>query len=137
MPLKPAPANHLRLPAIALATVLLGGLAVLGGSVVQQVRMAPSAVPPSMATAKQGARDAGLPVDPSGPAWGELTAAQKRALAPLEQRWSRMGDVQKRRWLALARRRADALGWLGPGPGPAEPEPEPWNWLTPLLGASP
>lgn len=102
MPLKPAPANHLRLPAIALATVLLGGLAVLGGSVVQQVRMAPSAVPPSMATAKQGARDAGLPVDPSGPAWGELTAAQKRALAPLEQRWSRMGDVQKRRWLALA-----------------------------------
>jgi len=103
MPLKPAPANRLRLPAVTLAAVLLGGLSVLGGSVVQQVRMAPSAVPPSMAnTAKQGTRDAGLPADPSGPAWGELTAEQKRALAPLEQHWPRMGEVQKRRWLALA-----------------------------------
>ena len=69
MHLKPAPANRLRLPAVTLAAVLLGGLSVLGGSVVQQVRMAPSAVPPSMASAtKQGTRDAGLMADPSGPA---------------------------------------------------------------------
>lgn len=40
-----------------------------------------------------------------------------------------------RRWLPLARRRADASGWSPAAPEP--PEPEPWNWLTPLLrGAS-
>ena len=40
-----------------------------------------------------------------------------------------------RRWLPLARRRAEAAGWSVPTLEP--PEPEPWNWLTPLLLGSP
>lgn len=39
------------------------------------------------------------------------------------------------RWLPLARRRTEAVGWSVSAPDP--PAPEPWNWLTPLLNGTP
>ena len=94
------------LPSLVLAAALLGGLAVVGWQVVQQVRMAPSSVPSSLATSSpSGARDARAanPLsEPSGPGWAELSTAQKLALYPLAERWATMSEVQKRRWLALA-----------------------------------
>lgn len=107
MPLPPpAAAPKPLLPALVLAAALLGGLSAAGWQVVQQVRMAPSAVPSSMAAApKSGARDARTASalsEPSGPAWSELNTPQKLALYPLAERWATMGEAQKRRWLALA-----------------------------------
>ena len=107
MPLPPAATDRPPLlPALVLAAALLGGLAVAGWQVVQQVRMAPSSVPSSLAASPQnGARDArtASPLsEPSGPGWAELSTAQKLALYPLAERWATMSEVQKRRWLALA-----------------------------------
>lgn len=38
----------------------------------------------------------------SGPAWPELTADQRRSLAPLAGSWAQISEAQKRKWLALA-----------------------------------
>ncbi len=38
----------------------------------------------------------------SGPAWTELTAEQRRSLAPLAGSWSQISEAQKRKWIALA-----------------------------------
>ena len=93
--------------AAVMAAVLLMVLSWTGWSVVQQVRLTPSAVPPATVAASKTAH-----ADPmarqrattlaSGPRWAELTAAQREVLEPLEERWAMMGAVQKRRWLALA-----------------------------------
>lgn len=106
MPLPPTANASFRLPALVLAAALLGGLAVVGWQVVQQVRMAPSAVPSSVTSApKNGARETRTvspSPEPSGPGWVELSTAQKLALYPLAERWATMGEAPKRRWLALA-----------------------------------
>lgn len=108
MPLPPENTRHpFALPALALAAALLGGLAALGWPVVQQVRMAPNALPLEIAEApKPSARLARAPtasVTPSGPAWKELSRAEQLALAPLQEQWPRMGQAQKQRWQTLAR----------------------------------
>lgn len=40
----------------------------------------------------------------SGPAWAQLTAAQRRALAPLQQDWPSIDATGKERWLSVAAR---------------------------------
>lgn len=39
----------------------------------------------------------------TGPAWRELSASQRAALAPLESPWAQISEAQKRKWIALAR----------------------------------
>ena len=97
-------------PAIVLALALLGGLAVGGSQVVQQVRMAPGTVitapdiPPHPASLVQDARQNAAPptVLREGPGWETLGTPQKLALYPLAERWAFLSGLQKRRWLALA-----------------------------------
>ncbi|MCE1249961.1 MAG: DUF3106 domain-containing protein [Comamonadaceae bacterium] len=108
MPLPPdTPTRPLYLPALVLAAALLGGFAVLGGSVVQQVRMAPNALPLEIAEAPKPSARMARPTVPSpaptGTAWKELSRAEQQALAPLQEQWPRMGQVQKQHWQALAR----------------------------------
>jgi hypothetical protein len=38
------------------------------------------------------------------PAWSELTATQRKLLAPLEAQWPQISTQQKKRWIALANR---------------------------------
>ena len=38
------------------------------------------------------------------PAWSELTPAQRKILAPLQQEWSNFSPMQRKRWIALADR---------------------------------
>lgn len=93
--------------AAIMAALLLVVLGWSGWNVVQQVRLAPSAVPPATVAASKS-----MHVDPSsrqrtsamasGPRWSELSADQRRVLQPLKERWAMIGAVQKRRWIALA-----------------------------------
>lgn len=112
MPLLPAdtstPAPRTRWT-LFLAVVLWAGLAAVGGYAVQQVRMAPEAFLLTPAAAPQkapGARAATRPQPPgnlpSEPTWKQLDGKQQQALAPLQERWSGISELQKRRWLALA-----------------------------------
>lgn len=112
MPLLPAdtstPAPRTRWT-LFLAVVLWAGLAAVGGYAVQQVRMAPEAFLLTPAAASQkapGARAATRPQPPgdlpSEPTWKQLDGKQQQALAPLQERWSGISELQKRRWLALA-----------------------------------
>ena len=41
---------------------------------------------------------------PSGPAWSELTPAQRAALKPLQAQWTGIEDARKRKWLDIAAR---------------------------------
>jgi hypothetical protein len=93
--------------AAVLAAVLLMALAWTGWRVVQQVRLAPSTVPPTtIAASKTLHSDAATrqraTALASGPRWAELTQAQRNVLDPLSERWSMMDALQKRRWIALA-----------------------------------
>lgn len=109
MPLhEPATTSTSSWAAIA-ASLILVGLTVGGGLIVGSVRMAPSAVPPEMAVSASPAKrslasntHAQLQLSSSGPAWKELSRDQRTALSPLQNRWSNMGEAQKRRWLAVA-----------------------------------
>ncbi len=93
--------------AAILAAALLMALSWTGWRVVQQVRLAPSTVPPAtIAASKTLHGDAATrqraTALASGPRWAELTQAQSRVLEPLAERWSMMDALQKRRWIALA-----------------------------------
>ena len=100
------------LPAFVLALALLGALAVVGGQVLVQMRMAPgtllSAGAEAVVASPNKARAPGTPSAlaaaqvESGPGWGTLNTPQKLALYPLAERWALISEVQKRRWLALA-----------------------------------
>lgn len=100
------------LPAFVLALALLGVLAAGGSQVLVQIRMAPGTLLPAGAEAAvaspNNARASAPgtlnlpPVVETGPGWESLTTAQKLALYPLAERWALIGEVQKRRWLALA-----------------------------------
>jgi len=50
----------------------------------------PGATSPSMAPATR-------------PAWGELTAGQRQALAPLHPHWDSLTENHKRKWIAISR----------------------------------
>ena len=109
-PLNASPSFCTRTATIVAAALLLG-LAIGGGWVVSQVRMAPSAVPAEMAVPSPGGKtkrslSAGthqtLQRTGSGPTWNELTQPQREVLAPLKERWSNMGELTKRRWISLA-----------------------------------
>lgn len=100
------------LPAFVLALALLGLLALGGGQVLVQMRMAPSTPLPAGAEAavaspnnarasQQGAPFSPPPIE-TGPGWETLTTTQKLALYPLAERWALISEAQKRRWLALA-----------------------------------
>lgn len=97
--------------ATTLAAVVLLGLATGGAWIVPQMRMAPSAVPAEMSVSSvSGKSKRSLSASThqhvqrtgSGPSWSELTRAQRNALAPLNERWSAMGELTKRRWMTLA-----------------------------------
>ncbi|WP_280190231.1 DUF3106 domain-containing protein [Delftia sp. PS-11] len=93
--------------AAILAAVLLMALAWTGWRVVQQVRLAPSTVPAATIAASRtvhgdAATRQRATALASGPRWGELTPGQSDVLEPLEERWSLMDALQKRRWIALA-----------------------------------
>ena len=93
--------------AAVMAAVLLTALAWTGWSVVQQVRLAPSSVPPAtVAASKAMHADAGsrqkASTQAAGPRWAELSRHQREVLKPLEERWPMIGAGQKRRWIALA-----------------------------------
>ncbi len=89
------------------AAVLLMALGWTGWNVVQQVRLAPSTVPPAtvaatMAPHGDAAARQRVTSMAAGPRWAELTPTQRRVLEPLEERWPMVGALQKRRWMALA-----------------------------------
>lgn len=93
--------------AAILAAVLLIALSYTGWNVVQQVRLAPSSVPPAtIAASKSAHNDPGSRQKAStlaaGPRWAELSRHQRDILEPLEERWPMIGAGQKRRWMALA-----------------------------------
>ena len=93
--------------AAIMAAVLLIALGYTGWNVVQQVRLAPSAVPPATVAASKsvhadpGTRQRATTIA-AGPRWAELTRHQREILEPLEERWPMIGAGQKRRWMALA-----------------------------------
>lgn len=92
--------------AAVMAALLLVALSWIGWNVVQQVRLAPSSVPPSTMAASKT-----MHADPStrqkatalasGPRWAELSSHQRQVLSPLQERWPMISSVQKRRWIAL------------------------------------
>ena len=97
--------------AISIAAALLLGFAVGGIGIVTQVRMAPSAVPAEMAVSAQtdkqhrsltASTHQSIKRTGSGPAWTALTAHQQQILAPLQNRWSSMSEITKRRWITLS-----------------------------------
>ncbi|MDD2713694.1 MAG: DUF3106 domain-containing protein [Simplicispira sp.] len=96
-------------PAFALALVLLGALTFGGFQVWQQVRMAPGTVVPAEAfTAPSAVRSNDMRPEKataptSGPGWEQLNTPQKLALYPLAPRWAILSEVQKRRWLLIAK----------------------------------
>lgn len=112
MPSSPQNASStLTRAATTVAAAVLLGLAIGGGWVVSQVRMAPSAVPAEMSVSSASGKarrslSAGthqtLQRASSGPAWKELTRQQREVLAPLHERWGTMGELTKRRWISLA-----------------------------------
>ena len=93
--------------AAIMAAVLLMALCYTGWNVVQQVRLAPSSVPPATVAASKsvhsdpGARQRATTIA-AGPRWAELSQHQRAILTPLEDRWAMIGAGQKRRWMALA-----------------------------------
>ncbi|SDL99936.1 Protein of unknown function [Oryzisolibacter propanilivorax] len=107
MPASPPSSPFLsNVPAIVLALVLLGAFAVTGLRAAVWLRTAPSTPLPLQALPENRHRPAGeAPIAlrrESGPAWSELTTAQKEALYPLVDRWSLLSELQKRHWLKLA-----------------------------------
>ena len=112
MPTSPQNAtSSLTRAATTVAAAVLLGLAIGGGWVVSQVRMAPSAVPAEMSVSSASGKarrslSAGthetLQRASSGPGWKELTRQQREVLAPLHERWGTMGELTKRRWISLA-----------------------------------
>ncbi|WP_027994933.1 DUF3106 domain-containing protein [Simplicispira psychrophila] len=96
-------------PAFVLALALLGALTFGGFQVWQQGRMAPGTVVPAEAFAASSTahshhlQSEKNPTPTPGPAWEQLDAAQKIALQPLAPRWAILSELQKRRWLALAK----------------------------------
>ncbi len=72
------------------ALMLYAGLC--GLSLAQPVQSAPSGRPAS-ASAK---------APTGGPTWSELTADQRRSLAPLAGSWAQISEGQKRKWIAMA-----------------------------------
>lgn len=96
-------------PAFVLALALLGALAWQAIQVMQQVRALPHSVASAQALSAAAAAlgRAAPPEKPpapaAGPAWQELSAAQKKALAPLASRWAVVSELQKRHWLAIAK----------------------------------
>jgi hypothetical protein len=53
----------------------------------------PKTAPPNIAAPKPAAK----------PDWKELTPAQQLSLKPLTANWATMGEVQKRKWLAISK----------------------------------
>ncbi len=113
-PAPDCPSAQRTTPAFVLALALLGGLTWGGFQVWPQVRALPSAASAKALRAAAAAAVAAAnqnsasdknakPTPTAGPAWTELNAAQKKALAPLASRWSVTSELQKRHWLALAK----------------------------------
>lgn len=108
MHVKTKEANYAK-SAIALALVLLCALAAGSWQVLTQVRMAPGTAIPAAALEDVANEQAEVPGNArpapstiSGLPWSALSPREKEALAPLNVRWGFMGELQKRRWLALA-----------------------------------
>lgn len=107
MPIEKLPLLNSTHIAAVMAAVLLMAMGWTGWNVVQQVRLAPSTVPPatvaaSMAPHGDAAARQRVTSMASGPRWAELSSTQQRVLEPLEERWPMVGALQKRRWMALA-----------------------------------
>lgn len=106
----PTASPHTPRAAAFVAAVVLLVLALGGGWVVSQVRMAPSAVPAEMSVpagkkthrALSASTHQTLQRTGSGPHWNALTSQQKEVLTPLKERWNAMGELTKRRWMNLA-----------------------------------
>jgi len=77
-----------RIPVVAAALLL----ALTASLTAQAAGRAASASPP-----------ASSPV-PEGPAWSQLTEAQRQALAPLNLEWNRLDGLRKSKWLEIASR---------------------------------
>jgi hypothetical protein len=75
---------------LCVALMLCAGLC--GQSLAQQAQSPPSGRPAS----------ASVKAPPGGPAWSELTADQRRSLAPLAGSWAQISEPQKRKWIAMA-----------------------------------
>ena len=108
----PSPDTQRTTPAFVLALALLGALTWGSFQVWPQVRALPSTASAKAlsAAAAAAARNqnsapdkATSPAPTAGPAWAELNAAQKKALAPLASRWAVISELQKRHWLAIAK----------------------------------
>ncbi len=104
----PATPSRSPTPAIVLALALLGALVAGGWWFIRQLNEVPGtvfstpdtpyrqALPSTASSTRPTAHHA------EGPGWETLNTPQKLALYPLAERWATMGEVQKRRWLALA-----------------------------------
>jgi Protein of unknown function (DUF3106) len=90
---------------VAVCSIFTAVLALaISGSVMAQAPATPATLSTPSATAAKAAPQAAKAVEAaSGPAWAELTSAQKTALAPLAASWSGINESQKRKWLEISR----------------------------------
>jgi len=83
-----------RLTPLALLLGLAAGAALAQG---------PTTAPTKEAAPAKSGRPAGAPKPAStGPAWDELSHAQKQALAPLASHWGQLHAAQRRKWISLS-----------------------------------
>ena len=90
------------------ASLLLGAVATASGTIPGAwAQPAPaSAAPPApkaAVAASSPTQRAGSPQPLPPKAWGELSAAEQKALKPLAANWNRIDEAQKRKWLAISK----------------------------------
>ena len=100
------PRSPIRRPAPALlAATLLAALAIAGASFPVRAQQPASAAPVASAPVKAVAASGLVATDHDGPRWTELSAAQRKVLAPLAADWNDGIDSRgKERWLDVAAR---------------------------------
>ena len=92
-------------PATALVAAFLAAL-ILGGAA-RAADQPASEAPPAAVTTPAPAKPAAVRLAQasrveSKPAWGQLSAAQQQALAPLTGTWAKLSEAHKRKWLAVS-----------------------------------
>jgi len=109
MPAQPTdrPSHTSSIAALALSLVLCGGLAGGGWFAARKVGQLPGLVLPLPRATPPLTPPRNPPpvavVEEAGPRWNSLSSEQQHALEPLKKHWGTLTEVQKRKWISLAR----------------------------------